>query len=222
MEPDYETAIKRQRDENAADVLSQLDEGDAQLAVKISNFCQRWGFRRDEVHDEIRRSHVVRCFFAKDPEKQGLHEKVAASFVENIPGVSSFHLLPKGGKNALHIFEGQILRGKKLSQDAPKSLDFDWEFGGRKFYALHKFTKESGGAQDHQYREAIQFLKHAGKREKEDCHFIALCDGEYYTAAKMKEMRRECQRCTYAMKTGELKEFLLGKFARTIKSDNAK
>ena len=73
---------------------------------------------------------------------------------------------------------------KELTQrggnPAAKTIDFQWQTGKYTVYATHKYTKESGGAQDNQYSDLHLFIKEANESHSSDDAFVAIADGPYY------------------------------------------
>ena len=60
--------------------------------------------------------------------------------------------------------------------------------GGFVCYASHKYTKESGGAQDHQFRDQKRFLENFREHNNPRAACFAICDGAFYTEEKMREL----------------------------------
>ncbi len=67
--------------------------------------------------------------------------------------------------------------GKKLPG---KSLDFSWKTGDKTFYAMHKYTAESGGSQDQQFGEMLELMKRFTSCQNQDVVLLIIVDGEYY------------------------------------------
>lgn len=130
--------------------------------------------------------------FAKDPRKQNAHEKIAAKWIKNIPGVSNFKKIEASGEKALYISQGRILSAlEKQGIETPKSLDFSWEiklpvFNKKmRFYASHKHTGIDGGSQDNQFSDLRHFATEASALQQEkNIRFLSLADGAYYQKAR--------------------------------------
>ena len=186
--PDYSGEFRRLMAENVADVIPALDRNEQWILEKITNAAKRYGISANKISDALRECDVLQFYFAKDPQKQGMHERTAANFICAINGVKEFKRGSAQGKNAVYIADGKIMSWEKLrelrSADKrsrhSKSIDFIWRFNGRRFYAYHKFTEETGGAQANQGNDAKSFLLESVKTEEPECVFIALCDGAFY------------------------------------------
>lgn len=166
--------------------------------------------------------------FAKDPRKQNAHEKIAANWIKNIPGVQQFKKLKANGEQALYISQGRILSAaEKDGIDTPKSLDFSWEielpiFGDKMFfYASHKHTGIDGGSQDNQFSDLKHFAVEASAlREEKNIRFLSLADGAYYTkyrgasGTRLESLRAIANQSDYtrAMDCSELPAYLAGCF----------
>lgn len=180
MPLDYQAEFRKAYANNRADVRRAAAAGE--IDVKIKNFCALHGFTVSHVKQQIKSNDVVAALFAKNPNTQNLFEKVAAEFIRRLPGVEEFEQLPN---KALHVFSGQILRRDEVidmqpAERIPKSIDFRWKYGGAEFYAAHKYTKESGGAQANQYHDLQSFITAASLSGHRNRRFIAIADGPFY------------------------------------------
>ena len=191
--PDWENESLKLWCKNAAEVPREIAAGDGGMMQKIATYCMRFGFETKKVIAKISGDAMFAAHFAKDPAKQGIHELIAAEYLRKISMIGDFEILPKGGKNALFIDAsgGLRKRGDKSATSAQdsKSLDFFWRTAEFVCYASHKYTKESGGAQDHQFRDQKRFLENFQKHENRRAACFAICDGAYYAADKMDELR---------------------------------
>ena len=179
--PDYEKEFVKAIRANLKLVLDALDSKESGLAKRINTFASRFDFAVSEVEKKIRKDEMFRAFFAKDPGKQKIHENIAARFIERISGVKSFKQL---SHDSLVVLGGMISsREEALRRGAastPKTIDFSWEYKGKTIYASHKFTKESGGAQDNQYKDLQGFIREANESGLKNTFFLAIADGAYY------------------------------------------
>ena len=99
-----------------------------------------------------------------------------------------------------------------------KSIDFYWECGSKKFYAFHKYTKDSGGHQDNQYRDLQVFIGEANTSGIKDSYFLAIADGDYYSTNNGRARTTKIERLkqiangknVFAMTSDELPKFLDG------------
>ncbi len=56
---------------------------------------------------------------------------------------------------------------------------------------LNKYTRMSGGNQDNQFETVLNLLKAFSNGRSEECEvLLAIVDGPYYTAEKMKDLYR--------------------------------
>lgn len=102
-------------------------------------------------------------FFAKDPSKQNISEKLAIE-------VLKVEKLPSQGKNCIRFNNnGDIVSTAKGNT---KSADFMLD----EYYATQKFTIEAGGAQDNQKHDVIEFLRCGSIKNK----VAAVVDGPYW------------------------------------------
>ena len=181
----YEQNYKTAYIENRQILKKQIEndsflKNDKQLNKKIDNFCQKYQLDKNTVIIEIKKSEVVQAFFSKDPKKQNIHEKTASSIIQEIPDIQKFKNLPN---NSLYLVSGGVMDKKEKQKGfntETKTIDFQWEYKGSRFYASHKYTKESGGSQDNQYKNLESFIKEANQSTKTGEYFIAIADGEYY------------------------------------------
>lgn len=180
MKIDYKKEYKVQLKQNLSEVIKNLDNKD--FSIKIKNWAEKFEYSFDKIKEKIISDEIFRCVFVKDPAKQSLHQKLAAKYIKSLALVRDFKSLPSGGKNAIYLTNGKIFRGldlKEKSKDT-KSVDFIWKCGEKIFYACHKYTEISGGAQDNQYKDVQEFLKNTRDCNEKDIIFVAICDGEYY------------------------------------------
>ncbi|MDA7962929.1 MAG: hypothetical protein MPK36_10255, partial [Gammaproteobacteria bacterium] len=124
-----------------------------------AKFAARFGYVVKSVLSKIGKDKMFAATFAKRPGSTGLHEKVAAKWIAELPEVSDFVSLPNGGKNSVKIdSDGNLRRG--AGKEVPgKTLDFQWKSGGKTYYPMHKYTKERGGSQDNQFHEMRELMR---------------------------------------------------------------
>ena len=212
----YKTAYQEQLQKNLQNVLQELETKDMQL--KIVNWANKFGYSFDTIKKKIVGDKIFRCVFAKDPAKQNLYQSIAAKHINSLEIVKNFQVLPAGGSNAIYLTNGKILKGgllKNQSKDI-KSIDFVWNCGDLTFYASHKYTEISGGAQDNQYKDIQDFLNHARDCNEKNTIFLAICDGDYYLQkdsktgdeTKIKRLQRLTDNKTsFVLRINELNSF---------------
>lgn len=165
--------------ENAVDVPRAVKAGE--LNLKITNYCERFGYSEDEVRERLKSDHFLQAWFAKDPKKQNIHEHTAAEFIKRIKGISNFRNLPNNEKA---ISNGGVIPKKELKKtggrSTAKTIDFEWNYGHLECYAYHKYTHGEGGSQDSALRDLQAFIREARGSVEEDRHFFILADGSFY------------------------------------------
>ena len=197
---EYDNAIFNQRKENIDNLLENLDSND--LKTKVENFAKRYGISVEVVENKIRDDSLFALQFSKDPAKQSIHQKIAASFIKNLPLVSSFEVLPQSGKNAYYIFNGVITKGENIRNTKKgKSIDFKWDYTFRnrklQFYATHKYTELTGGAQDNQFDDVGQFLSNARDLIDNNVFLFSITDGGHYLGRETKISNRVISKINY-------------------------
>lgn len=214
----YEEQYQKQLNHNLSKVLKDLDKKETTL--KILNWSKKFGFSFQTIKNKIKEDEIFRCIFIKDPAKQNLYEKTAAKYIKSIKNVDDFKSLPSGGRNAIYLTKGKILKGELLKNKSKdiKSIDFTWKTNDIVFYASHKYTKDNGGAQDNQYKDIQDFLYHARDCNELNVIFLAICDGNYYLSkdsktgdkTKIERLRRLTDNKTsFVLTINELEKFLL-------------
>ena len=178
MPLDYEARYRQQYADNVQDAPRAAYAGE--LDRKIDNFCSNFGFERNEVLRLIKSEPMFAAWFAKDPKKQNFYENNAAYFIEEIEGVENFIQL---STRELYVLGGGVFTNDQIrasgASTSAKSIDFRWNYNGTEYYASHKYTQESGGAQDNQFKDLKLFIKECNGTNKE-CYFVAIADGAYY------------------------------------------
>jgi len=174
--------------DNATKVPELLEEQDDNLMKKISSYSRKFRFTPNDVEKKIRSDKMFAAHFAKEPRRTNFHEKLAAQWLQELEQIEHFRTLPKKGKESLYVNgDGKIIKNGNYTKS--KSLDFMWRTGNTTCYAMHKYTKQSGGDQDNQFKEMEALLRRFMQCENEDCILIVIVDGDYYTDPKMKTLR---------------------------------
>ena len=213
----YKDKYKSQIQENLKNVINELETKN--MKVKISNWANKFGYSFDEIKEKIINDEIFRCVFAKDPAKQNLYQNLAAQYIESLNIVENFIVLPSGGKQAVYLRNGKILTGDVLQRQSKdiKSIDFMWNVKELTFYASHKYTEMNGGAQDNQYKDIQDFLRHARDCNSKNTIFLAICDGDYYLKkdsttgdeTRIERLKRLTNdKTSFVLNINELKEFL--------------
>lgn len=148
--------------QNLMDVRNNIDNSDYEL--KITNYCDKFGFDVNEVKKQILSNDLVASFFAKDPAKQNFTEKLVGELLNT-------KVLPQQGKNCIRFTDkGDVVSSKSIN--VSKSADFLIN----NTYITQKYTRGSGGAQDNQYNDVIDFLIKGSIKHK----VAAIVDGTFW------------------------------------------
>ncbi|MCY4611231.1 MAG: hypothetical protein OXC38_06000 [Gammaproteobacteria bacterium] len=186
--PDYDAEELRAWRRNVQEVENRLKKSEKNLLKRIELFALRFEYGAKVISEKIREDPMFAAHFAKEPRRTGLHEKMAAEWLQNLEQVNEFEVLKKSGKDALYITsDGEIRKGMK--NPPSKSLDFRWRTGNTTIYASHKYTRESGGNQDSQYKEMEKLLRQFQSSSEEACVLLVIVDGPYYKDKKMADLR---------------------------------
>ena len=208
--PDY-VAIERVKWLSASKNVSADDD---RVRKAASAFADRFDYKLNSVIEKISVDRMFAAWFAKTPSKTGLHESIAGAWIKDLPNVSSFCHLPKGGINSVKIDSDGNLRGGTEPGVPGKSLDFSWVSSRQKYYAMHKYTKESGGSQDNQFLEMRDLLVRFQPSVVAEFTLVVIVDGEYYQrndCAKIKilsQYERKTAPISKALTIGDLPMFL--------------
>ena len=171
---------------NAQSVATNLQEKN--INKKITTYAWRFGHNEDKIREKIRNDEMFAAHFATDPKKQKLHEIAAADWLSKIPSIEKFESLPSSGRGSLYVAtDGEIQEGRGRAPG--KSLDFRWFTKGKTCIASHKYTDQTGGAQDQQFNEMIELLKRFRSCAQTDYALIVIVDGAYYTERKMQKLK---------------------------------
>jgi hypothetical protein len=184
---DYERFIKEKWKENAGDVPKLLVKNDANIVQQVETYSHRFDEPTDKIKKKILDDSMFANCFAKDPTKQTTHEKLAFEYLKKHDNIlNNFCKMPQSGENAIYLSsDGVFTKEKKIG----KALDFCWNHEDKVFFASHKYTKNSGGAQDNAFNEQKEFLRKFKNNEKENQYLFVICDGTYYTKEKIKILK---------------------------------
>ena len=160
-----EQAKKQARQKNLMYARQQIKQ--RWMQEKIQNYLIRWNYpmSAQEIEEQILTNDIIASFFAKDPTKQNISEKLIAKYL-------GWELLKQTGPNAIRFnTQGDIVSTKTLG--GGKCADF-YVYNR---YITQKYTGENtGGAQDNQMDDVITFLTNASIKYK--CG--ACVDGWYW------------------------------------------
>lgn len=163
---DFEVLVKEAEQrlikKNLEDIKKNIDNSD--YTLKIQNYCDKFGFLFEDVKQQILTNDLVASFFAKDPSKQNFTEKLVEELLNS-------KVLPQLGKNCVRFTQdGEIV--SKKTPNASKSADFLIN----NIYITQKYTRSTGGAQDNQFNDVVDFLIKGSKKYK----VAAIVDGSFW------------------------------------------
>lgn len=181
-----EKKLLKARKEN----VQHCQENPNEYLKKIQLYSERFDgmWTESELLKQVQENEVVASFFAKDPAKQNITEQIVADIIKSNEEVENFSVLSKSGKNSLRLDDkGNLIKGNSGMKNT-KSVDYSFQYRGSQVLATQKFTRGTGGSQDNQCRDVIDFLKHGSLREGKE-QFMAILDGDYYSEEKMNELK---------------------------------
>ena len=200
---DIEYLKKLKRKENFIILRKEVNKN--WVINKIESFIDRYDLKDNysvkDIQEKIMNDDLFAWQFIKEPGRQNISENVVADFISKLPTVSDFKNLSSSSN--LFLYDGEISNTRR---EGIKSIDFIWETNGRKIYATQKYTNEAGGAQDNQYNDILTFLINTVKNDTN--FFIAIVDGNYYTEAKLKELKKFEKENVKVCNSSELNEVL--------------
>lgn len=174
MKIDYQFEYKNQLQKNILLVRDEINNPD--FILKLKNHAEKFGREYDDIKLKIMEDDMYAEFFAKDPSKQNIYERLAADYISNLDNVTDFRNLPNSIK--MFIVDGKIVSER---QREVKSIDFKFKVNDKTIYASHKYIKATyGGAQDNQYNDIRNFLRNCNKISSGDNYYLAICDGPYF------------------------------------------
>ena len=210
--PDYEEAVRRASRLNARRVGPALERSDNWIYEKVRDFAETFGFEESEVVSRMRSDPMLAAKFAKKPNRQRIHLSEAAPWISERDLVDDFRALKLFGNDALYVGRNGCITDRAARGRAPRALSFMWTTGETEFYALHDFTKESGGSQNARFREIRQVMRYFQRGgESAEVALVVITDGEYYTSEKIQELRalvRESPPLSYVCPIEELPAIL--------------
>lgn len=164
----------------------ELSELDSTQLEKIESHAARFGHQTEDVIAAVLTNSVAyRAIVGKNPGRMDYYENALVSFLNQLECVSIASKLPKSGPGAHHLYKGRIEVGARKAHHK-KSLDIYVQFqNGENLHIIHKYTKEEGGAQDNQFREAKDALSELELPDGTTrLHVAAILDGDYYSKVR--------------------------------------
>lgn len=176
-------------EENKKEFLTRLKSDNLSKAdkQKISNYCLKHGYKKDDIVKELKKSLYLIDFFVPEPSRQSFHENLMYQNLYEVFNDVGFIEINKLNNKALYINN----KGKAVSKDKLgkadkkiKSIDFEttYTFKGETllFLMSAKYTNEDGGAQDNQRNDMINSLENASKITDKNIVFLGITEGDYY------------------------------------------
>ena len=211
--PDYKKEEKRLWLKHAKEIPDLLENDNKNLLRRIAAYVKHFGYGERKVTTKIKEDEMFAATFAKTPGRTGMHERVAREWlIKNLK--VDIKKLPSSRENALYVNSKGVIVNKtpkEKEEDPSKSLDFGWEWGNYKIYAMHKHTQGVGGGQDNAFIEMQDILSKFKKANDKGVIFIVIVDGDYYTDAKMtilKELTRKTAPKSYAVHIEEVPDIM--------------
>lgn len=174
----YVEELKQKRYKKNIDLVRKKNNA-PWTVEKIRNYIEKFGnylpYTVKDVQLLIQDNDIVASFFAKNPSKQNVGERVAAEILE-------LQRLPRqGADSARFSAEGEIIFQNRI--DSTKAADF--YYNG--YYVICKYTEGRGSGQDSQKEDVINFLVKAalGKHKAG-----AILDGVYWEDKHREQMRK--------------------------------
>lgn len=154
---------KEARLKNIEEVRREIDS--SWVREKIINHVRAFNgvMTEEEIREAILNNIIVASKFCKDPGRQNISEKLA----EEVLGLKK---LPSQGKNCIRFNDN----GDIVSTSSGNTKSADFMLG--EYYATQKYTDGTGGAQDNQRNDVIDFLKRGSIKHK----VAAIVDGTYW------------------------------------------
>lgn len=136
---------------------------------KIQKYAKAYGglFSEEQIRQQILENDLVASMFCKGPAKQNISEKLAEKYLKT-------NKFPAQGKNCIRFND----EGDIVSSCFGNTKSADFYIKG--YYATQKYTVETGGAQDNQRNDVIDFLKRGSIKHK----VAAIVDGPYWDKQK--------------------------------------
>lgn len=154
---------KKARIANIQQVRDEIDK--AWVQEKIANHVAAFDgiITAEQIRQGILENDIIASKFCKDPAKQNISENLAAEVLQ-------LDKLPSAGKNSIRFNDN----GDIVSTAAGHTKSADFLYG--EYYATQKYTDGTGGAQDNQRNDVIDFLKRGSIKYK----VAAIVDGHYW------------------------------------------
>ena len=158
-----ETEKRKARIANIQQVRDEIDATWVQDKINSHVLAFNGIITAEDIRQGILTNDIIASKFCKDPGKQNISEKLAAK-------VLGLEKLPASGRNSIRFNDN----GDIVSTASGNTKSADFQYG--EYYATQKYTDGSGGAQDNQRNDVIDFLKRGSIKHK----VAAIVDGSYW------------------------------------------
>lgn len=147
-------------------VKNVLKQNRNNLNKKVDTYLKKAPFSsREEIFEKIEKDPLFAAYFAIDPGRQNIGEKVFEEYL-------GIKCCPQSGKGVI-CFNDKGEQKSKVGVNTTKAVDFI--IGNT--YGTQKYTGENtGGAQDNQFKDVVQFLTYGSINHK----VCACVDGQYW------------------------------------------
>jgi hypothetical protein len=157
IESEIERANRNNIDDVQFLVMRHLEEGyplPEWMEIKIKKNMTRCGLRRGEILADMARSVLSSAQIAKSARRQSVAEQTQFNYLRNFRGIN-LTKLPTNGPGSIRLHNGEFLRDSyHRPPEATKTLDA--VYGSDYVYIKH--VNESGGAQDNQVEDGLNFV----------------------------------------------------------------
>ncbi len=188
--PDYIAAELAEWRANFSQIIPALNNRDASLLEKIKNHDTIFGGTEALIEAEIRTNRMFAATFTKSPSRGDYDKRLAQTWLDQELNFqfglnTQVTRLPQRGTGVLYVLDNGDIAPFTGELKPSKALTFKWKIGAITYYALHKYTRQSGGAQKTQFTATARTLKNFQNATNQDKVLIVITDGDYYTPQKM-------------------------------------
>jgi hypothetical protein len=160
-----------------------MDDITKEQRTKVENFAERYEVEPNEIYKLVLNDkNAFLAIAAKDPNRMGFYEDELRKYLlKQTVFIKSVEILPKSGKDARYLNKGLISSSKPAGV---KSLDLKITLkNGAAIYVIHKYTRQSGGAQTSALTDVRNTLNQLGKKTTagQNVYIASILDGDYYS-----------------------------------------
>jgi hypothetical protein len=160
-----------------------MDELTSEQKTKVENFAERYEVEPSEIYKLVLKDeNAFLAIAAKDPNRMGFYEAELRNYLlKQKVFINTVEILPKSGKGAHYLNNGLISSNKPAGV---KSLDLKITLkNGTVIYVIHKYTRQSGGAQTSALTDVRNTLNQLGNKTAagQDVYIASILDGDFYS-----------------------------------------